>query len=85
MVPSLVSILGARLGGRTTGGLTHPLLDGMMHEDSHHCGHSRRESFLPAVGTTALFLRLVLLALLGVVLLAFAAKRLLDPHWGGGE
>jgi membrane-bound metal-dependent hydrolase YbcI (DUF457 family) len=83
-VPDLREASGApAVAGGLLGALTHPVLDGVMHDDIAPLRpFSMANPFHEAVSITLLHLGLVATALVGGVLLAFAARKLLQRARG---
>jgi hypothetical protein len=70
-----ISILGVLVGG-VTGGLSHPLLDGLMHPDVRpFIPWSDSNPFLGLMGLAPLHLTCVAAALVGVICLTFWKRR----------
>jgi membrane-bound metal-dependent hydrolase YbcI (DUF457 family) len=86
-VPNLseASWLPALVGG-LLGGLTHPVLDGVMHEDvTPFRPFSDKNPFLNVIGVQTLHLALVVVAMLGAILLVLWASRLAHRVEAGSE
>jgi len=74
------------LAGGLLGGLTHPVLDGVMHEGIEPLRpFSASNPFHHAISVTVLHLGLVAMALIGGLLLAIATRRLLPQARRGSE